>query len=119
MSNGNIYIYILIMAVATYIIRALPMTLIRGEIKNPFIKSFLHYVPYATLSALIFPDSIFCTCSRDLVTNELIITTPAIVSAIVGIIVALYLSYKEKDLIVVSFLACLAVFVTDKLFALE
>ena len=95
------------------------MTLIRGEIKNPFFKSFLHYVPYATLSALIFPDSIFCTCSKDPVTNALIITAPAIISALVGIGVAFYLSYKEKDLIVVSFVACLAVFVTEKLLTLE
>lgn len=107
------------MAAVTYIIRALPMTLIRGEIKNPFFKSFLHYVPYATLSALIFPDSIFCTCSKDPVTNALIITAPAIISALVGIGVAFYLSYKEKDLIVVSFVACLAVFVTEKLLTLE
>ena len=107
------------MAVATYLIRALPMTLIRGEIKNPFIKSFLHYVPYATLSALIFPDAIFCTCSRDAVTNSLIITYPSIISALVGIFVAFYLSYKEKDLIVVSFLTCISVFIVEKLLTFD
>ncbi|MBR4570457.1 MAG: AzlD domain-containing protein, partial [Candidatus Riflebacteria bacterium] len=44
MNSYEVYIYILIMALATYIVRALPMTVIRGEIKNPFMKSFLHYV---------------------------------------------------------------------------
>ena len=46
----NIYIYILVMAVVTYLIRLVPLTLIRKEIKNPFIRSFLYYVPYVTLA---------------------------------------------------------------------
>ena len=45
----NPYIYILVMAVVTYLIRVLPLTLIRKEIKSPFIRSFLYYVPYVTL----------------------------------------------------------------------
>ena len=103
--SDNIYIYILIMALATYIVRAVPMTVIRGEIKRPFLKSFLHYVPYATISSMILPGSLFCTAS--------------VVSAIAGLIVALYFSYKEKDLIVVSFFACLAVFIADNIMSLE
>jgi len=51
----NIYIYILIMAVVSYAIRVLPFTLIRKKIKNPFIHSFLYYVPYVTLSVMTFP----------------------------------------------------------------
>ena len=105
MMSNNISIYILIMAFATYLVRAIPMTVIRGEIKNPFLKSFLHYVPYATISSMILPDILFCTAS--------------IVSAVAGLIVALYFSYKEKDLIVVSFFACLAVFIADKIMSLE
>ena len=46
----NIYIYIAVMALVTYAIRVLPLTLIRKEIKNPFIRSFLYYVPYTTLA---------------------------------------------------------------------
>ncbi|HAE44891.1 MAG TPA: branched-chain amino acid transporter, partial [Lachnospiraceae bacterium] len=46
--SHSVYSYILVMAAVTYAIRALPLTLIRKEIKNPFIRSFLYYVPYAT-----------------------------------------------------------------------
>ncbi len=51
----NIYIYILIMAAVTYAVRVLPMTLIRRRIKNVFLRSFLYYVPYVTLSVMTFP----------------------------------------------------------------
>lgn len=51
----NIYIYIAVMAIVTYAIRVLPLTLIRKEIKNPFIRSFLYYVPYTTLAVMTFP----------------------------------------------------------------
>ena len=49
----NIYIYISVMALVTYAIRVLPLTLIRKEIKNPFIRSFLYYVPYMTFPAIL------------------------------------------------------------------
>ena len=51
----NIYIYMLIMAGVTYLIRVMPLTLIRKEIKSTFIRSFLYYVPYVTLSVMTFP----------------------------------------------------------------
>ena len=53
--NHNIYIYILIMAGVSYAIRVLPLTLIRKQIKNRFIQSFLYYVPYVTLAVMTFP----------------------------------------------------------------
>lgn len=55
--NHNIYIYIFVMAAVTYLIRMLPLTLIRKEIKSTYIKSFLYYVPYVTLAAMTFPQS--------------------------------------------------------------
>ena len=51
--SGNIYIYIAIVAITSYLIRVLPLTLIRKPIKNRFIRSFLYYVPYVTLPAII------------------------------------------------------------------
>ena len=51
----NVYIYILVMGIVTYLIRVLPLTLIRKEIKNRFIRSFLYYVPYVTLAVMTFP----------------------------------------------------------------
>ena len=53
--DKNIYIYIGLMALVTYAIRVLPLTLIRKEIKNVYIRSFLYYVPYVTLSIMTFP----------------------------------------------------------------
>lgn len=51
----NVYIYIFVMAVVTYAIRVLPLTLIRKQIKNQFLQSFLYYVPYITLAVMTFP----------------------------------------------------------------
>lgn len=49
------YLYIALMALVTYLIRVLPLTLIRKPIKSVFLRSFLYYVPYATLSLMTFP----------------------------------------------------------------
>ena len=51
----NVYIYILIMAGVTYLIRMLPFVLVKKEITNVTVKSFLYYVPYVTLSVMTFP----------------------------------------------------------------
>ena len=59
----NIYIYMFIMAAVTYTIRVLPLTLIRKEITNTFIRSFLYYVPYVTLAAMTFPAMMDATAS--------------------------------------------------------
>lgn len=59
----DVYIYILIMALASFAIRILPLTLIQKEIKNPFLKSFLYYVPYITLAVMTFPAIIEVTQS--------------------------------------------------------
>ena len=53
--SGNIYIYIAIVAITSYLIRVLPLTLIRKPIQNPFLRSFLFYVPYVTLAVMTFP----------------------------------------------------------------
>ena len=58
-----VYLYIAVMAIVTYLIRMLPLTLIKKEIKNPFIRSFLYYVPYVTLSVMTFPAIIYATAS--------------------------------------------------------
>lgn len=59
----NIYLYILIMALVSYAIRVLPLTLIRRQIKNRFLKSFLYYVPYVTLAVMTFPAILDATQS--------------------------------------------------------
>lgn len=57
------YIYIFVMAAVSYAVRVLPMTLIRKQIKNKFIQSFLYYVPYVTLSVMTFPAMVEATQS--------------------------------------------------------
>ncbi|WP_338472276.1 AzlD domain-containing protein [Niallia sp. XMNu-256] len=95
----KVFLYIMVMAIVTYLIRVLPLTLIRKEINNSFIKSFLYYVPYVTLAVMIFPAILDSTASPW--------------SALVGFIVAIIISYIGGSLITVSLLACLAVFVVE------
>lgn len=99
--KGNIYAYIAVMALVTYLIRVLPLTLIKKEIRSTFIKSFLYYVPYATLAAMTFP--------------AILSATSTITSAWVGFIVAVIFAYLEKSLMSVALIACLAVFIVERL----
>ncbi len=99
--RGNIYLYILVMAGVTFLIRALPLTLIRQEIKSPFIRSFLYYVPYATLSAMTVP-AIFSA-------------TNSVISAAVGLAAALILGFRRQSLLTVAAGACAAVFLAELL----
>ena len=61
--KNSIYVYILLMAATVFIIRVLPLTLIRKPIQNLFIRSFLYYVPYVTLSVMTFPAIVRATAS--------------------------------------------------------
>ncbi|MBR1893177.1 MAG: AzlD domain-containing protein [Lachnospiraceae bacterium] len=97
----NVYIYILVMAVVTYIIRALPLTLIRKEIKDKRIRAFLYYVPFATLSAMTFP--------------AILTATDNIYSAVAGFAVALILAFYRRGLLTVAIGACAAVFIVELL----
>ena len=97
----DVYLYILVMAGVTYLIRVLPLALAKKEITNPFIKSFLFYVPYACLAAMTFPAILYATSS--------------VVSAAVGFAVALIAAYKEKSLLTVALLACAAVFIAERI----
>lgn len=97
--NSRIYIYILVMALVTYLIRVLPLTLIRREIKSPFIRSFLFYVPYVTLSVMTFP--------------AILSATKSVWSGSAALAAAAFLAYKGKSLFAVSLWACFVVFVIE------
>ena len=97
--SHNIYIYILVMAGVTYLIRMLPLTLIRKEIQSPFIRSFLYYVPYVTLSVMTFP--------------AILTATESSIASAVSFIVAIIAAYRGCSLIKVSALACLTVFLIE------
>lgn len=61
--HGKIYLYILVCAGVSFLIRELPLTLIRRPIKNRFLRSFLFYVPYVTLAVMTFPSIVQATSS--------------------------------------------------------
>lgn len=98
----NIFIYIAVMALTTYIIRLVPVTVFRKRIKNRFLKSFLYYVPYACLSAMTFPAMLYAT--------------DHMISAVFGIIVACVLAYFKRSLIVVAASTCGVVLAFELLF---
>ena len=95
----NVYLYILVMAVVTYLIRVLPLTLLRKQISNITIRSFLYYVPYVTLAVMTFPAILSATASTW--------------SALIGFVVAVVLAYRGAGLFKVSVGACLMVFVLE------
>lgn len=99
---NNIYIYILVMAGVTYLIRMLPLVLFKKEITSPFIKSFLYYVPYACLAAMTFPAILTATSA-------------GIISGAAALIVALIVAYEEKSLLTVAVCACAAVFIAERI----
>lgn len=97
--NHNIYLYILVMAAVTYAIRVLPLTLIRKEIKNKTIRSFLYYVPYVTLAVMTFPAILEATSS--------------VWSGLAALITGILLAWFGLGLFPVSVLSCLVVFLLE------
>lgn len=95
----NIFIYIAVMALVTYLIRMLPLVIFRKKIENRFIRSFLYYIPYAVLAAMTFPAGFSSTGS--------------VWSAVAGLIVALLLAFFEKGLLTVALSSCVAVFIIE------
>ena len=95
----NIYVYIFTMALTTYLIRVLPLTLFRKPIRSRFLRSFLHYVPYACLTAMTFP--------------AILSSTASIISGAAALIVAILLAYRGKSLIVVAVSSSAAVLIVE------
>ena len=97
--KNNIYVYILVMAVVTYLVRALPLTLIRKEITNKFLKSFLYYVPYVALAAMTFP--------------AILSATDSVWSALISFAAAMIVAYAGGGLPTVATIACVVVFIVE------
>ena len=100
----KVYHYILVMAVTTYLVRALPLILLKKPIRSQFLRSFLHYVPTACLSAMTFPAILYAT--------------EHMVSGTLGLVAAVILSLKNKSLIVVAIASCATVFLAEQLIRL-
>lgn len=99
-----VYVYIFVMALVTYLIRVIPLTLFQKKIENRFVQSFLYYMPYACLTAMTFPAILYATHS--------------IYSAIAGICAAVVPAFFEKSLLTVAACACAAVFIAEQLAAI-
>lgn len=109
MSNTYILTAIVAMAVCTYLIRAVPLAVFRKKLKNKFLYSFLNYIPYAVLTALIIPNIIYSTKSA--VSLDTIATTQNIITACIGGAVAIILSLLNRSLIVVAVCSTAAVYI--------
>ena len=95
----NIYIYIFVMAAVTFLIRVLPLTLIRKKITNKTLRSFLYYVPYVTLAVMTFP--------------AIIEATNSVISGVAALIVGILLAYFGVSLFGVAVCSRVAVFVIE------
>ncbi len=94
--TDSIYIYLLVMSAVTIAIRLVPLTLIRGEIKSTFLRSFLYYVPYVTLAVMTFPAILSAT------------QTP--ISGVLALLAGIALAWYGASLFKVSAACCLIVF---------
>lgn len=98
------FLYLLVMAGMTYLIRMLPLVLCKEKIRSRFIRSFLYYIPYAVLSAMTIPAIFY--------------STSCLLSAVLGLGVAILLAFFEKRLLTVAVGACGTVLLVESLIQL-
>ena len=95
----NIYLYILVAAAVSSLIRILPLPLIRRKIRNPFIRSFLYYVPYVTLAVMTFPA---------------ILAAPQVpLAGVLALIIGVIAAWRGMNMIGIAVLCCGVVFVAE------
>lgn len=99
MSMSSFVPYLLVMALSTYLIRAIPFALITKKLENPFIRSFLHYIPYTVLTVMTIPGALYATGNP--------------VAAACGLVAAVIAAVKGKGLTFVAFLSCLTVLIVE------
>ena len=95
----KLFWYIAVMALTTYLIRALPLILLKKPIKSRFLRSFLHYVPPACLTAMTFPAIVYATEHP--------------VSGLAGLAVGVFLALKKGSLLLVSAATCGTVLIIE------
>ena len=98
MIRPHFFLYLLVMAGVTYLIRMISLIAIKGKIKNKFILSFLDYIPYTVLAAMTVPAMFYAT---------------NIIPAAVGFLVAVILGLMEQSLVKVASFSCLGVLITE------
>lgn len=97
----NLYVHVLVMALVTYLIRVLPLTLFRKPIRSRFVRSFLHYVPYACLTAMTFPAILY--------------DTGYVVSGTAALVIGIWLAFRGRSLLTVSLACSAAVFLAERI----
>lgn len=101
MDNKTFFLYLLILAGSTYLIRVIPFVAIKQKISNRFIRSFLYYIPYAVLTAITIPAIFYAATWW--------------AGAAAGLVVAVIFAIKGKGLTTVAVAACAAVFLAELL----
>lgn len=101
MIHEGFWRYLLVTAGVTYLVRMVPLVLMKGKIKNRFVLSFLHYIPYAVLSVMTIP-AIFQA-------------TGALLPAVAGFCVAVVMAWRGGSLVQVAAVSCGAVLVCEML----
>ena len=97
--GNNVWVYIAVMAAITFAIRVLPLTLIKKEIKNQTVRSFLFYLPYVTLAVMTFP--------------AILSATQSLYSALAALLVGIVAAWLGVKLLGVSLLCCAAVLISE------
>lgn len=100
MNMNKTLVYIFVMALTTFLIRVLPLTLIRKKIRNRFLRSFLYYVPYVTLTVMTFP--------------AIMEATDTWLSGLIAFIAGIVLAAVGAGLLPVALVCCVVVFVLEK-----
>ena len=96
MEQHSMIIYILLAIVITNLIRVTPMVLIKGQIHNRLVRSFLYYVPYVTLAVMTFPD--------------MILATPTPWSGIIALLAGIIAAWFRLGLFPVATICCVIVY---------
>lgn len=95
----DFWIYLAILAGSTYLIRVIPFALMQKKISNVYVRSFLHYIPYAVLSAMTLPAALYATGN--------------IISGVAGLLVGGFFAYKGKGLTLVAIVSCVIALLTE------
>lgn len=98
----NFWIYLAVCAGITYIIRMIPLVLVKKKIRNNFLYSFLYYIPYAVLSVMTIPAIFYAVDNK--------------ISSALGFCAAMITAYFNKGLVVVAAISCLTVFLSEVVF---
>ena len=100
--------YLIVMAGVTYLVRMLPLVLVRKKIENKFVRSFLYYIPYAVFGVMTIPAVFFAA-----VPSGQVATLYNVIPAAVGFLAALVMAYLEKSLITVALSATATVLIVE------